>query len=716
MLAEKYIRLYNRLDGKPSSREKLVRLHAEIKKEIDAKRIDKHSPLGIELFSIESRLATAIASIHGPFDVEEIKVKKIDINAYVKLASQAQIKPKVVIRKVVKTVIRKIRVKAKVEKPAAKRSPRPAKADHLTSDMLYGLEYIPCSEEKDYADESPTLGFTKEGQQKIYDMITGMILKVMKDSKELPWQKPWSIKSILATNFKTKTKYKGANLFLLNLIAPTFFGKHGPYWLTFKQVKDLGGHVKAGSSAFPVIYYSIYYSISVPTRKTITEEQYKAMSDEQKKKSGAIELFTINYYNVFPQEDIEGIDFPVMATRRTEAKEIETAKAIVDGMPRRPAIDHHNKGEAFYRPSEDNIMVPPLDFFRNDQEYYSTLFHELVHSTGHESRLDRFEANKKVALGKAYAFEELIAEMGASYLNAESGILYFTLKNSAAYLKGWQKDLENIMADDNKFFLKASAKAAQAADFILDRSAKEETVTTPTEEVKLKRTSDRPPVPGKKPRQEGTRVISATALAGMEFETLPFEGKWKEHLGIPSKNFSAMVWGKPKQGKTHYAFQLADYVSQFGSVLYVLSDEGVGHTVKEKIRQNGLDKNDQVSFIETRQVSEVTKALDSGNYKFVVLDLISNMKQDEENLSPDQFHSLRERYPAISFIPVFSSTKAGNFRGTQDWGHDVDVLVDVENGVATAQGRFGGGEYKIFPDAVIEKEDIKKSNANPVKI
>ncbi len=199
-------------------------------------------------------------------------------------------------------------------------------------------------------------------------------------------------------------------------------------------------------------------------------------------------------------------------------------------------------------------------------------------------------------------------------------------------------------------------------------------------------------------------AVKASDLAKMKFKTLPFQGKWKAHIGVPSENFSMMVWGKPKQGKTNYAFQLANYLSCFGPVLYVLSDEGIGHTVSEKIRANGLDDNPAVSFLETRQLKEVKSAIAGNAYRFVFIDLISNLKDGEASLDASAFHALRKKYPAISFIAVFSSTKSGNYRGSQDWGHDVDVMVDVVAGVASAQGRFGGGEYQIFPKSKVESK------------
>jgi antirestriction protein ArdC len=348
---------------------------------------------------------------------------------------------------------------------------------------LYGIE-CGCPD-----GEETGLGFTRDGQKKIYDMITDMILKIMKEGKGLPWQKPWAIKSIIATNFVSKKPYKGANLFLLNLIAPMFEGKVGPYWMTYKQAKQMGGQVKEGAKGFPVIYYAKYYTVSRPKKQTLTEEQFNAMTSAERIERGAFETFTINYYTVFAQEDIDGIEFPVHGTKRSDASPIEAAQAIVDGMPNPPEIIHHSLGRAYYSPMDDHIKLPAIEYFKQDQQYYSTLFHEMIHSTGHEKRLNRFTVNKEDAEGKDdYAFEELIAEMGASYLNAEAGTLYFTMKNAATYLKSWQTKLEDLMESDNKFFLKASGKAAQAAEFILDR--KEEVQADPVKEEPLSYVND----------------------------------------------------------------------------------------------------------------------------------------------------------------------------------------------------------------------------------
>ena len=135
-------------------------------------------------------------------------------------------------------------------------------------------------------------------------------------------------------------------------------------------------------------------------------------------------------------------------------------------MPNPPKIGHHG-GEAYYYPAKDYLNMPKLRFFRRAELYYSVLFHELIHSTGHSSRLNRPEIQETAAFGSnTYSQEELTAEIGASFLNCQAGILNtLTFEDSAAYIQGWLQRLRN----DNKFIFQASAKAQKAVDYILNK-------------------------------------------------------------------------------------------------------------------------------------------------------------------------------------------------------------------------------------------------------
>jgi antirestriction protein ArdC len=511
---------------------------------------------------------------------------------------------------------------------------------------LYGLE----TENPD----GEALGSTKEGQNKIYDMVTSKVLEAMRKDNNLPWRKPWLLKRVAASNYKTKKRYEGVNFFMLNFVAPMFGGKSGSYWLTYKQVSELGGKVKKKAEAWPVLYYNLNYIVTKPERKSITKEQYESFTDAQKEQKGAFPIATVAYYNVFNQEDIEGIDFktPGENLARTDAEVIEAAERIVEEMPNKPEITHHKIGRAFYSPSDDLIKLPEIKYFVTDQEYYSTLFHELIHSTGHKSRLDRFEKNIKDAEDKDdYAFEELIAELGACYLNAEAGTLYFTLKNSATYLKSWQKKLENIMQDDNRFFIRASAKATQAANYILNVKQDEQ------KEVAKKQTSN-------------SYAVDASVLAGIDFKQYKLTSRWKSELGdfINSDN-QLMFWGMPGHGKTVLQLQLAQYFAEVLGLdtLYIANEEFKRSTLAKKIKDFKIG-HPKLKFAKTIDEKEISK------YQVVFFDSINSL-----GMTLKDYLKFRERHSDKVFVLVVQSTKDGNFRGGQEWEHEVDIAGEVIN-------------------------------------
>ncbi len=169
------------------------------------------------------------------------------------------------------------------------------------------------------------------------------------------------------------------------------------------------------------------------------------------------------YYHVFNVEQCEGLVLPALPQHNT-INPIAEAKAIVAGMPKPPSIDHDGGNRAYYRPSNDSVHLPARNTFETSGEYYSTTFHELSHSTGHQSRLDRhdLEAGVSHSGSENYSKEELIAEFGSAFLCAHSGINN-TLDNSASYIAGWLKALKG----DNKLAITAASAAQRASDYIL---------------------------------------------------------------------------------------------------------------------------------------------------------------------------------------------------------------------------------------------------------
>ena len=170
----------------------------------------------------------------------------------------------------------------------------------------------------------------------------------------------------------------------------------------------------------------------------------------------------LRYYTVFNVEQCDGVPSPAVETRRP-FEPLPQCERMVRGMPTPPRLEHQGT-QAFYRPSTDTVMLPPPERFNSRDLYYSTLFHELTHSTGHESRLARKGITDAALFGShEYSREELVAEMGAAFLCGHCGIDAATLTESTSYIAGWLQAVQN----DTRMVVLAAAQAQKAADLIL---------------------------------------------------------------------------------------------------------------------------------------------------------------------------------------------------------------------------------------------------------
>jgi len=294
--------------------------------------------------------------------------------------------------------------------------------------------------------------------QKIYEMVTERVIDKIKvaiaeiengETGIAPWRRPW-YQSGIPQNLVSKRAYRGMNVFLLSAL-----GYASPYFVTFNQAKKLGGKVKKGEKGCPVVFW-----------KWVEVDKDKDGNDLDKPKKVPF----LRYYTVFNVDQCEGFESKVPAIETRELNPIAEGDAIIDNMPNRPTIEH-GQARAFYRPATDLVNMPKHELFNSDGEYYSTAFHELVHSTGHTSRLNRKEVMDSNFFGSHdYSCEELVAEMGAVYLCNEIG-LEATFDNSIAYLKSWLKKLK----DDVKMLVVASGRAQKAVDYILDNKTEAKT-------------------------------------------------------------------------------------------------------------------------------------------------------------------------------------------------------------------------------------------------
>jgi len=286
----------------------------------------------------------------------------------------------------------------------------------------------------------------------VYQIITERVITLL-ESGTVAWRKTWS-GGDSPRNLVSKRPYRGINAMLLGATSFT-----SPYWLTFNQVQQLKGRVKKGAKSELVIFWKVFNS----QQETDDTES----GDESTKRRPPM----LRYYRVFNVEQTEGLEkhLPPPPEERPFTP-MEAAARIIERMPQRPPI-RHDEQIAYYAPVRDYVNLPRSETFETPENYYAVAFHELTHSTGHESRLNRagVAGSRLAAFGSAdYSREELVAELGSAFLCAEARIAN-TLDNSAAYLKGWLEALKG----DARLIVTASSAAQRAADFILGRSVQE---------------------------------------------------------------------------------------------------------------------------------------------------------------------------------------------------------------------------------------------------
>ncbi len=288
----------------------------------------------------------------------------------------------------------------------------------------------------------------------LYEQITERMIEQLTKGV-VPWKSPYFSKIGFPRNYLSQKEYQGINVLLLGSLRFT-----SPDFLTFLQAKELGGSVRKGEKGFLVVKYGTY-----------SKEDEQAQEGDPAKQRGYLKGYT-----VFHSSQIDGIDFPGPAAVKelTTTEKTDRARAIVEAMPQRPPI---SEGSAVpcYRRETDSIHMPNIGYFTNEEAYYSTLFHELGHATGHHSRLARksllenrgMDATGDIAR-KIYAEEELVAEMTASFLNARAGIMEGETENSAAYLQSWINALRG--KDARGWIVRAASQGQKAADFIMGRN------------------------------------------------------------------------------------------------------------------------------------------------------------------------------------------------------------------------------------------------------
>jgi antirestriction protein ArdC len=283
----------------------------------------------------------------------------------------------------------------------------------------------------------------------IYETVTARILKQL-DAGQVPWRKTWA--TGLPKSLTSGREYRGVNILVLGSSEYT-----SRYWVTYREAQRLGGHVRKGERATPVIYW-----------KWRTAEEIKKLQENIGKLNLAPCVpFTSAVFNL---DQVEGLERPKDDVPHLGHDRLEIAEQMFAAMPDKPEIIHTVTNEPAYSPMLDRILMPHLSQYESADHYYATLFHEVVHSSGHPKRLARFtDAQREQP--ERYSFEELVAEFGAAFLCGFAGIDNPTNEAlQASYIEGWAQ----VLKKDNRLIVRAAGAAQRAVDYIRGKGAAEE--------------------------------------------------------------------------------------------------------------------------------------------------------------------------------------------------------------------------------------------------
>lgn len=265
-----------------------------------------------------------------------------------------------------------------------------------------------------------------------YQRITEQVIKAIEAGDVLPWRKPWAVRR--PCNAVTNRPYRGINRLMLSM---SEFSDHR--WLTFNQAKSLGGSVAKGERGSTVMLWS----------------------DVEDETTGR-ERLICRAFTVFNFEQCNGLDLPNGSVGQSQACGLEAAERIVAGYKGCPEL-HFGTEQAAYYPVRDAVVVPHMRDFETPEAFYCTLYHELVHSTSHPSRLGRISLEAGIMFGsEEYSREEILAEIGSAFLASEA--LIENLSPTTSYINSW---LTKALNSDSSLIIKAASGAQKAVDWIL---------------------------------------------------------------------------------------------------------------------------------------------------------------------------------------------------------------------------------------------------------
>jgi antirestriction protein ArdC len=291
----------------------------------------------------------------------------------------------------------------------------------------------------------------------VYQEVTDQIVALLEEGT-VPWHKPWAAPEQAPRSVASGNLYQGLNVLILAMKSMTN-GYDSPWWLTFKEAVKRGGTLKgekgsAANKGTQIVYWNFFKTTDKVTGKEKT-------------------VPTLRFFYVWNIEQFEfetELKLPKLATTVVEREHDrnEACDEIINGYVQRTGLSlAHGGNSAHYVFATDHVQLPHLKHFETAEEYYGAAFHELAHSTGHASRLNR-PGIADVPVGhkfgdELYSEEELVAELASAFLSAQTGIVAATVNNTAAYLQNWT----NALQGDKRLIIRASGAATKAAKLVM---------------------------------------------------------------------------------------------------------------------------------------------------------------------------------------------------------------------------------------------------------
>jgi antirestriction protein ArdC/uncharacterized Fe-S cluster protein YjdI len=571
-----------------------------------------------------------------------------------------------------------------LKKIASEQKKSKKEPESLKEDVLEGVPILSSKEQKALGIVDDGLG--KLSDPKVIDKINEIILKGIKENKA-PWQNPLSHPFVPAKSFVAKKHYTGVNAVMLG-----FFGTSDKgYYITAKQIKELGGTLKKGASKDNnVFFYNRYYFDTVQNKFVPIEKHNPENENEELR-------MTLRNYEVYAIEDTENIDHSHLPSLRVvrEFSDIEQGEHFIKHLRKDAAKIIHKKTDknSYIGGYIDTVVMSIKSDFISEERYYKTLCHELVHSTGHHSRLNRVFGKK---FGdKNYAKEELVAEIGASYLCSEIGILFSTIDNTTAYIKNWLGALQKELIKDKTLMLKAMTQAYKAVEWLMDGIPKyigeESTIKTISskknkKEPKTQKSLGSIPSPLIESVKEQNLKLPAGFITidkvgktevAKSIDGFTLDGEIGKFIGlVENYKYAIVLDGESFSGKSRLVYMLANaFASKSKRVgIYSLEMGNAGHVIEEYRNAYISNSNKQKIAISSDKAYSLEDIKSEAKY-FDVIFIDSWQKLGLQTSA--KFDELRHEFPDKIWVVIFQQNAEGGTSGGSASAFNAPVHIKV---------------------------------------